>query len=144
MRPTCAPHYYRIALEKAKEEGRAWKRRSLQFSTGGAKGGLAGQLSCLIDVDGEELPCSYFPVSAGNVHRACIKEIWENSDLFLQLRDFKKYKGHCGQCEYVNICGGCRARAYAIKGDYLAQEPFCNHVPVRVKKSLEEAGDVSP
>ncbi|NNK94450.1 MAG: radical SAM protein [Desulfobacterales bacterium] len=134
MRPTCAPHYYRIVRQKAKEEGSSFKRRNLKFSTGGSKGCLAGQLICLIDVDGEVLPCSYFPKSAGNINQTPFKEIWETSELFLSLRDFKSYKDNCGRCEYVNVCGGCRARSYAMTGDYLAQEPFCSHIPVRLKK----------
>jgi heme b synthase len=129
MRPTCAPHYYRIVRQKAKEEGNIFKRRNLKFSTGGSKGCLAGQLICLIDVDENILPCSYFPKSAGNLKTASFKEIWENSALFHELRDFKSYKDNCGRCEFVNVCGGCRARAYAMTGDYLAQEPFCSYIP---------------
>ena len=129
MRPTCAPHYYRIVRQKSKEEGSKFKRRNLKFSTGGSKGCLAGQLICLIDVDGEVLPCSYFPKSAGNINQVPFKEIWEKSELMLNLRDFKSYKDNCGRCEYVNVCGGCRARSYAMTGDYLAQEPFCSYIP---------------
>jgi AdoMet-dependent heme synthase len=131
MRPTCAPHYYRIVRQKAKEDGISFKRRNLKFSTGGSKGCLAGQLICLITVDGDIFPCSYFPKSAGNLFSSSFKEIWENSKVFLELRDFKGYKGNCGRCEYLQVCGGCRARAYAVTGDYLAQEPFCNHEPLR-------------
>ncbi len=131
VRPTCAPHYYRVILQKAKEDGEQFKRRSLQFSTGGAKGCLAGQLIALIDVDGNVLPCSYFPKAAGNLRQQSFKEVWENSPLFKELRDFKGYRGRCGVCEYVNVCGGCRARAYAVSGDYLAEEPFCNYIPRR-------------
>ena len=129
MRPTCAPHYYRLYREKAKEAGEKVTRRNLKFSTGGSKGCLAGQLICLIDVDGEILPCSYFPKSAGNIKHRSFKSIWEDSQLLLQLRNFKGYKGDCGKCEYASVCGGCRARAYAMTGDYLAQEPFCNYSP---------------
>ncbi|MEA2083212.1 MAG: radical SAM protein [Thermodesulfobacteriota bacterium] len=133
VRPTCAPQYYRIVLQKAKETGEKFKRRSLQFSTGGSKGCLAGQLICLINVDGDVLPCSYFPKSGGNIREKSFKDIWENSTLFKELRDFKLYKGRCGVCEYVNVCGGCRARAYAITGDYLAEEPFCAYIPAKYK-----------
>jgi len=133
MRPTCAPHYYRIVRQKAKEEGDTFKRRNLQFSTGGSKGCLAGQLICLIDVDGEVQPCSYFPKSAGNILTTPFRDIWEKSELFLQLRDFKSYKGNCGQCEYLNVCGGCRARSYAMTGDFLAQEPFCSYTPLKLR-----------
>jgi AdoMet-dependent heme synthase len=134
VRPTCAPHYYRVVLQKAKEEGEKFKRRSLQFSTGGAKGCLAGQLIALIDVDGNILPCSYFPKTAGNLREHSFKDIWEKSPLFQDLRDFAKYKGSCGACEYVGVCGGCRARAYAMTGDYLGEEPFCSHVPFKMKQ----------
>ena len=134
VRPTCAPHYYRVQLQRAKEEGEKVKRRTLKFSTGGSKGCLAGQLICLIDVDGNVLPCSYFNLPAGNVREKSFKEIWENSDLFKDLRDFKKYKGRCGSCEFINVCGGCRARAYSVYGDYLEEEPFCSYRPKRMER----------
>jgi heme b synthase len=135
VRPTCAPHYYRIVLQKSKEEGETFKRRNLKFSTGGAKGCLAGQLIALIDVDGNVLPCSYFPKSAGNVREKSFKEIWEDSELFNQLRDFRSYQGKCGSCEFINVCGGCRARADALYGSYLEEEPFCSYIP---KKLVQE------
>lgn len=129
VRPTCAPQYYRIVLQRAKEDGSRFKRRNLKFSTGGSKGCLAGQLICLIDVDGNVLPCSYFPLSGGNLREQSFKDIWENSKLLKDMRDFKSYKDNCGRCEYLNVCGGCRARAYAVSGDYMAQEPFCHYQP---------------
>ncbi len=67
MRPTCAPHYYRIVPQKAKAEGVKFERRSLTFSTGGGKGCIAAQTICLIDCFGNVKPCSYFHRSAGNV-----------------------------------------------------------------------------
>ena len=136
VRPTCAPHYYRLVLQKSKEEGSIFERRTLKFSTGGAKGCIAGQLIALIDVDGNVLPCSYFPKAAGNIKEQSFKDIWENSELFKDLRAFKKYKGKCGSCEYVSVCGGCRARAYSIYGDYLEEEPFCGYMPVKLKKKI--------
>lgn len=134
VRPTCAPHYYRIVLQNSKKDGSKFERRSLKFSTGGSKGCIAGQLICLINVDGDVLPCSYFPISAGNILRQPFKEIWENSELLKNLRDFRSYKGKCGFCEFLNVCGGCRARAYAISGDYLQEEPYCSYVPMRLQK----------
>ncbi len=136
VRPTCAPHYYRVVLQKAKEEKSKFERRTLKFSTGGSKGCIAGQLICLINVDGDVFPCSYFPKSAGNVRRQSFKEIWEDSELFRDLRDFKKYKGKCGSCEYINVCGGCRARAYSVYGDYLDEEPFCSYMPAKMTKKI--------
>ena len=67
MRPTCAPHYYRIVPQKAKAEGVKFERRSLTFSTGGGKGCIAAQTICLIDCFGNVKPCSYFHRTAGNV-----------------------------------------------------------------------------
>ncbi len=138
VRPTCAPHYYRVVLQKSKEEGAKFERRTLKFSTGGAKGCIAGQLIVLIDVDGNVLPCSYFPKPAGNIKKESFKEIWENSELFKELRDFKKYKGKCGSCEYINVCGGCRARAYSVYGDYLEEEPFCSYIPIKLRKRVKK------
>jgi heme b synthase len=135
VRPTCAPHYYRVVLQQSKKEGEKFKKRTLKFSTGGSKGCIAGQLICLIDVDGNVLPCSYFPKAAGNVRETSFKEIWEDSELFKDLRDFKKYKGKCGSCEFVNVCGGCRARAYSVYGDYLEEEPFCSYIPRKIGKA---------
>jgi radical SAM protein with 4Fe4S-binding SPASM domain len=135
MRPTCAPHYYRIVPQKAKAEGVKFERRSLTFSTGGGKGCIAAQSICLIDCFGNVKPCSYFHRTAGNVKETPFREIWENSEIFKDLRNFKAYKGKCGSCEYINVCGGCRARADAVYGDYMEEEPFCNYVPIRVQKS---------
>ncbi|MCX5758265.1 MAG: radical SAM/SPASM domain-containing protein, partial [Candidatus Hydrogenedentes bacterium] len=55
--------------------------------------------------------------------------IWDESALFLKLRDFANYKGKCGVCEYRRWCGGCRARAYGLTGDYMAAEPSCSFEP---------------
>jgi heme b synthase len=138
MRPTCAPHYYRIVPQKAKAEGADFKRRSLTFSTGGGKGCIAAQTICLIDCFGDLKPCSYFHSSVGNVKETPFKELWYHSKVFNELRDFSKYKGKCGECEYLNVCGGCRARADAVYGDYMAEDPFCTYIPPRTRKRLEQ------
>jgi radical SAM protein with 4Fe4S-binding SPASM domain len=66
---------------------------------------------------------------AGNVRQQSFRELWFNAPLFNELRDFNLYRGKCGDCEYLRVCGGCRARADAVHGDYLAEEPFCNYQP---------------
>ncbi|TLN05393.1 radical SAM protein, partial [bacterium] len=129
VRPTCAPHYYRIVQQEAKARGIDFTRRNLKFGTGGAKGCIAAQSIAFIGCRGDVQPCSYFPMSAGNVRQMSFREIWEKSPLFLSLRDFRSYKGRCGSCPYLGVCGGCRARAYAVSGDYLEEEPFCSFVP---------------
>lgn len=134
MRPTCAPHYYRVVPQLNRKEGSAFTRRSLSFSTGGGKGCLAAQSICLIDCMGDVKPCSYFPLSGGNVLEQSFEDIWFKSGLFADLRNFKDYGGKCGQCEYLGVCGGCRARAYAVTGDYMAPEPFCDYIPGNAPK----------
>ena len=138
MRPTCAPHYYRIVPQRAKAEGVDFKRRSLTFSTGGGKGCIAAQTICLIDCFGNLKPCSYFHSSVGNVKQVPFKDLWFNNKTFNDLRNFKKYKGKCGECEFINVCGGCRARADAVYGDYMEEEPFCNYIPNRTRKRMEK------
>jgi radical SAM protein with 4Fe4S-binding SPASM domain len=133
MRPTCAPHYYRIIAQKAKAGDQGFSRRSLTFSTGGAKGCICAQSIAFIDHRGDVQPCSYFPVSAGNVKQTPFRDIWSGSELFRSLRDFKSYKGRCGSCEYLKVCGGCRARAELMSGDHLAEEPLCRYVPLKMR-----------
>lgn len=133
MRPTCAPHYYRMVPQLNRESDTKLERRSLTFSTGGGKGCIAAQTICFIDARGNVKPCSYLPLSAGNILETPFQTIWEESQLFRDMRDFKSYKGRCGACEYINVCGGCRARAYSVTGDYMDEEPFCDYVPLRLQ-----------
>jgi len=135
VRPTCAPHYYRIVQQEAEAKGIDFERRNLKFGTGGAKGCIAAQSIAFIGSRGDVQPCSYFPTSAGNVREQTFQEIWETSPLFKDIRSFKDYKGRCGSCEYLSVCGGCRARADVILDDYMEEEPFCTHIP---KKTLRE------
>ena len=93
------------------------------------KGCLAGSGVCFISHVGEVFPCGYLPVRAGDLRTQPFAEIWEKSEVFLQLRDTGNLKGKCGYCEFRNICMGCRARAYAKTGDYLDEEPFCVYQP---------------
>ncbi|MFC1848966.1 radical SAM protein [candidate division CSSED10-310 bacterium] len=134
MRPTCAPHYYRIFHQRAKKQGKSTARRTLSFSTGGNKGCVCAQSIAFISSNGDVHPCSYFSAIAGNIMQQSFQEIWENSPLFRALRDFSSYKGRCGQCEYVKVCGGCRARADIIHGDFLQEEPYCLYVPSRMQE----------
>jgi heme b synthase len=138
VRPTCAPHYYRIVQQEAKAKGLDFKRRNLKFGTGGGKGCIAAQSIAFIGSRGDVQPCSYFPQSAGNVKKQHFKEIWEESQLFQDMRSFKDYKGRCGSCEYLGVCGGCRARALAITDDYMEEEPFCDYIPKKILREMEK------
>lgn len=129
MRPTCAPHYYRLVRQWANQDESGFKQRDLTFSTGSGKGCVAGQTIALISAFGDVHPCSYMSLSAGNVFDKSFKEIWETSPLLLGLRDFESYKGRCGRCEFRNVCGGCRVRAFSATGDVFAEDPVCTWQP---------------
>jgi radical SAM protein with 4Fe4S-binding SPASM domain len=104
------------------------------------KGCLAGTAVCFISYQGEVYPCGYLPVLAGNLHQQTFAEIWESAPVFRELRDTDNLKGKCGYCEFRNICMGCRARAFAATGDYLAEEPFCVYQPRKPATAAREKG----
>jgi len=130
LKATCAPHYYRILRQRARSEG-----REVSFNTFGldamTRGCLGGVGFAFISHVGQVQPCGYLELNCGNIREQSFREIWENSTIFRDLRDFGKYRGKCGGCEYVKVCGGCRARAYESTGDYLAEEPLCLYRPKR-------------
>lgn len=80
---------------------------------------------------GDVFPSGFFPTSAGNVRRQPLAEIYRTSPLFQDLRNTNNLKGKCGECEFREICGGSRARAYALTGDAFAEEPCCVYQPRR-------------
>jgi len=93
------------------------------------KGCLAGTGVCFISHEGEVYPCGYLPALAGDLRKQPFAEVWTDSQVFNTLRDTDKLTGKCGCCEFRNVCMGCRARAFAVKGDYMAEEPFCVYQP---------------
>ncbi|NLN76656.1 MAG: heme b synthase [Armatimonadetes bacterium] len=128
LKATCAPHYFRVMRQRARAEGVKITAETHGFEAM-TKGCLAGTAVCFVSYKGDVYPCGYFPVSAGNVLQRPMSEIWNESDLFKSLRDTSQLHGKCGHCGYVNVCGGCRARAYAETGDYLGEEPYCVYEP---------------
>jgi heme b synthase len=120
IRVTCAPHYQRISRQKGVEP-----------SARQVKGCMGGQGFAFISHLGKVQICGFLDVECGDVRAEGLdfQKIWENSELFCQMRDIDSYHGRCGYCEYRKVCGGCRARAYAMSGDYLDEEPFCTHQP---------------
>ncbi len=93
------------------------------------KGCLAGTGVCFISFDGEVFPCGYLPAIAGDLKKQPFSDIWNDAKVFADLRDTDKLEGKCGCCEFRNVCMGCRARAYAVDGNYMAAEPFCVYQP---------------
>ncbi len=119
IRTTCAPHFNRILLQ-----GHSGSAPSL---TG--RGCMAGVSFCFISHMGDTQPCGYLEIKCGNIREGAFKDIWFKSEVFNNIRDWDKYKGKCGVCEFKAVCGGCRARAYAKYGDYLREEPYCTYEP---------------
>jgi radical SAM protein with 4Fe4S-binding SPASM domain len=97
------------------------------------KGCLAGSSICFVSHTGEVFPCGYLPVSAGNVRRQHVSDIWNGSEVFARLRDVDELEGKCGLCEFKKICLGCRARAFYASGNYMAEEPCCVYEPKRMR-----------
>ena len=156
LKATCAPHYFRVMRQRAKLDKTpmpafAHPHKNMGHPTGHpgghpggqpgghadmsamTKGCLAGQSVCFVSHTGEVFPCGYLPVSSGNVKTTPFPVIWRDSQVFADLRDDSKLEGKCGLCEYKRVCMGCRARAFGYTEDYLAEEPNCNYVPVRVR-----------
>ncbi|NOR48768.1 MAG: heme b synthase [Methanosarcinaceae archaeon] len=133
LKATCAPHYFRIMRQRAKKEGIeiSVKTHGYEAMT---KGCLGGTGFCFISSIGEVFPCGYLPVLAGSIKEQSFKDIWDNAKVFNDIRDTSKLKGKCGDCGYKEVCGGCRARAYAATGDYMAEEPYCIYTPPKVKE----------
>jgi len=134
LKPTCAPHYYRILRQKEKEKGKkvTMETHGLDAMT---KGCMGGQSFAFISHIGKVQICGFLDVECGDIRKENFnfKKIWETSSVFLDMRNIDSYHGRCGYCEYRKVCGGCRARAYAVTGNYLAEEPYCIYKP-KIKK----------
>ena len=97
--------------------------------SGGAGGCPAGTHYMGIRPNGDVTPCPYLPVFAGTLRKSSLAELWNSSDLFVGIRRRTSLGGRCGECEMNGHCGGCRARAYGMTGDLMAEDPLCTHVP---------------
>ncbi|MDE3149894.1 MAG: TIGR04053 family radical SAM/SPASM domain-containing protein [Acidobacteriota bacterium] len=90
---------------------------------------------------GNVYPSGFLPIHAGNVRDTPLAEIYREAPIFKALRDTSKLEGKCGACEFKEICGGSRARAYALTGDPLAQEPCCIYQPKNWDSQLEHEAE---
>ena len=89
----------------------------------------SGKGFCFVDHVGDVYPSGFLPIVAGNVRETSVIDLYRNTPIFQELRKPDLLKGRCGRCEYRSFCGGSRARAYALTGDYLAEDPCCIYVP---------------
>lgn len=140
LRPTCAPHYYRIFRQRERELGRKVTPQTHGLDAM-SKGCMGGQSFAFISHVGNVQICGFLETECGDIRKANydFEHIWNTSPVFLQMRDLNHYHGRCGYCEYRTVCGGCRARAYATTGDYLAEEPYCIYQPKRNPNEMKEA-----
>ncbi len=129
LKPTCAPQYYRLWRQDARARGEKItpQTHGMEAMT---KGCLGGQGFAFVSYRGEVQACGYLDLVAGNIREQPFPEIWARSELFRQLRAVDDYRGKCHACQYRKVCGGCRARAYALTGDALAEDPICPYEPI--------------
>ncbi len=145
IKSTAAPMYRRVAIERRKAEGNGtsatFQGAGFQYSDGlnrPTKGVNDGNGFLFISHIGEIQPSGFLPLSAGNVRTEDVVEMYRHSNLFTNLRDVNNLKGKCGLCEYRDVCGGQRGRAYSLTGDYLESDPACVYLPAKyIKKALD-------
>jgi radical SAM protein with 4Fe4S-binding SPASM domain len=137
----CAPHYIKTVLEDAgglptgpdgHPSDTTWTGSSpIRTYSGGAGGCPAGTHYMGIRPNGDVTPCPYLPVFAGSLRNASLADLWNTTPLFADIRQRASLGGRCGACEMNAHCGGCRARAYGMTGDLMAEDPLCTHTPGR-------------
>ncbi len=144
IRTTAAQHYRRVVVQRKRVElgqpadgaagGVQWEMTGAgySFKEGRApaqRGVNDGNGFCFVSHTGEVYPSGFLQVSGGNVRERGLSEIYRQSPVFQALRDPDRLKGKCGICTYRSVCGGSRARAYGVTGDYLETDPSCVHEP---------------
>lgn len=133
IKTTEAQHYRRFVLQHRLQHETPHTAR---WMTEGVEHGVPGLLPIndgkgfiFVSHTGEVFPSGFLPISAGNVRKHSLGDLYRNSPLFKALRDTSKLEGKCGVCEFREVCGGSRARAYALTGNPFAEEPCCVYVP---------------
>jgi radical SAM protein with 4Fe4S-binding SPASM domain len=135
----CAPHYLKTVLENSATQPdpipadadltKTPGMSAIRTYSGGAGGCPAGTHYMGIRPNGDVTPCPYLPVFAGTLRSSSLADLWTSSGLFTDIRRRTSLGGRCGECEMNGHCGGCRARAYGMTGDLMAEDPLCTHTP---------------
>jgi radical SAM protein len=127
IKTTEGQHYRRYVLQqKARDPNARSEEELISHAPNGVNDGKG---FVFVSHLGEVYPSGFLPLSAGNVLWEPLSQIYQESSLFRTLRDSSQLKGKCGRCDFKNVCGGSRARAYAVSQDPLAQEPCCAYMP---------------
>jgi len=141
VKTTEAQFYRRYVLQQRNARNSA----AVQELTSGAVKGIPGLLPIndgkgfvFVSHIGEVYPSGFLPVHAGNVRTQSLTEIYRKSEVLVALRNTENLQGKCHECEYKEICGGSRARAFALTGDMFAEDPCCTYVPKAVVKAREQ------
>ena len=135
IKTTEAQHYRRFVLQQRVAERKSGTEmhaapEKAADAIGRAPRGLNdGKGFVFISHTGDVFPSGFMPKSAGNIRQQQLSVIYRESPLFRDLRDTSKLEGKCGACEFKEICGGSRARAYALTGNPYAEEPCCVYIP---------------
>jgi radical SAM protein len=135
IKTTEAQHYRRYMLQQRVAERKTGveapsKQQNTADAIGRAPRGLNdGKGFVFISHTGEVFPSGFLPLSAGSIRQQTLAAIYRESPLFLSLRDTSKLEGKCGACEFKEICGGSRARAYSLTGRPNTEEPCCSYIP---------------
>ncbi len=132
VKATEAPHFRRVFMQEklragAGQEQAGAKRADLLGRA--HKGVNDGDGFVFISHIGDVYPSGFLPISCGNVRERPLPDIYRTSPLLQRLRDKSQLKGKCGVCEFKELCGGSRARAYATTGDELESDPYCAYIP---------------
>jgi radical SAM protein len=132
VKTTEAPHYRRYVLQHKGDPLEGPKRNGgtgRGHSHRAPLGVWDGKGVMFVGHTGEIYPAGFLPLQCGRFPQSSVVDVYQNHPTFLALRDPNQFKGKCGICEYHNICGGSRARAYAVTGDPLGDEPDCVYIP---------------
>jgi len=121
IKTTEGQHYRRVLLQQTGSTSGSGPRAPLGINDG--KG------FAFVSHIGDIQPSGFLPITAGNVRKDELLDVYRHSPLFRDLRDTSLLWGKCGRCEFNSICGGSRARAYAMTGNYLSEEPLCVYQP---------------
>ena len=129
VKTTEAMHYRRYVAQRIKAEHGVTENENAKGVAWRTAGVSDGKGFVFVSHQGEIFPSGFLPISGGNVLDESLTDVYRNSSLFRTLRDTTQREGKCGICEYQKICGGSRSRAYALTGDYLAEDPRCVYQP---------------
>lgn len=138
VRTTAAPQFRRATLARARSAaggpvrltGAGYQLR--EAPTGiETRGVNDGKGFLFIDHLGNICPSGFLQLPAGNVRSDALAEVYRGSPLFTALRDPSRLEGRCGACSFADLCGGSRARAMGVTGNYLAEDPLCGLNPTR-------------